>query len=113
MGAAEIDRGDARRIVDQVGQDVAAARGDGHDVVVRAHLQRLEIDLGILPDLGVHQAMEEALEQPLQEPFPAQRPVASHRLLETQISIGLRIAQSRDSKLQPTLPTYCVSVPVS
>ena len=75
--------------------------------------QRLEIDLGVLPDLGVDQPAEEALEQPLQESFTAQRPVAAYRLLEAQINIGPRIDQSKDSKLEPILPTYWVSVPVS
>ena len=77
-------------------------------VVVEAELQGLEIDLGVLPDLGIDQAVEKPLEQPLLEPFLAQRLVASHRLLEAQITIRPRIDQSRDSTLQPTLPTYWV-----
>lgn len=82
-------------------------------MVVGAQLQGLEIDLGILPDLGVDQAVEKPLEQSLQEPFPAQHPVAAHCLLEAQITVRPRIDQPRDSKLEPTLPTYWVSVPVS
>ena len=82
MRAAEIDRGDARGIAGQIGQDVAAARGDRHDMAVGLQRQRLEVDLGVLPDLGIDQAAEKPLEQPLQEALAAQRPVAAHRLLE-------------------------------
>jgi hypothetical protein len=62
MGAAEIERRDARRIAGQVRQDIAAARGDRHDMAVGPQRQGLEIDLGILPDLGVDQAIEKPLE---------------------------------------------------
>ena len=82
MRAAEIDGGDAGGIAGQVGKDVAAARGDRHDVAVGLQRQRLEIDLRILPDRGVDQPAEEALEQPLEEALTAQRPVAAYRLLE-------------------------------
>ena len=44
--------------------------------------QRLEVDLGILPDLGIDQAAEQPLEQPLQESLTAQRPMAAYRLLQ-------------------------------
>lgn len=47
MGAAEIDRSDARRIAHRVGQHVAAARVDRHDMAVGAQLERLEIDFRI------------------------------------------------------------------
>ena len=113
MRAAEIDGGDAGGIGGQVGQDVAAARGDRHDMAVGLQRQRFEVDLRVLPDLGVDQPAEEALEQPLEESFTAQRPVAAYRLLEAQIAIGPRIDQSKDSTLEPILPTYWVSVPVS
>ena len=44
--------------------------------------QCFEIDLRILPDLGLDQPAEEALEQPLEESLTAQSPVAAYRLLE-------------------------------
>ena len=56
---AEIDGGDVSRVGRQVGQHVAAARRDGHDVAVAIERQRLEIDLGIFPDLRVDQAAEQ------------------------------------------------------
>ncbi len=80
--AAEVDGGDAGRPAGQIGQHVATARGDRHDMAVGLQRQRLEIDLGVLPDLGVYQPAEEALEQPLEKSFAAQRPVAAYRLLE-------------------------------
>ena len=100
-------------IAGQVGKDVAAARGDGHDVAIGGERQRLEVDLGILPDLGVDQAAKQSFEQTLQKSFAAQGPVAAYRLFEAQIALSPRIDQSWDSTLETILPTYWVSVPVS
>ena len=72
MRQAEIDRGDFSRIGRQIGQHVAAARRDGHDVAVSIELQRLEIDLGVFPDLRVDQAAEQPLEQAFEEAFAGQ-----------------------------------------
>ena len=65
MGLAEIDRRDLCRTRRQVGEDVAAARGDRHDMTVGPERQRLEIDLGVFPDLGVDQTAEQPFEQTL------------------------------------------------
>ncbi len=69
MRQAEIDGGDLGRIGRQVGQDVAAARGDGHDMAIAVERQRLEIDLRVFPDLRVDQAAEQPLEQAFEKAF--------------------------------------------
>ena len=53
--------------------------------------QRLEIDLGILPDLGVDQAAEQPFEQPLQKTLTGQCAIAPDRLLEADMALGPRI----------------------
>ena len=58
MRAVEIDRGDAGRIGDQIGQHVAAARGDRDDLMSRADVERLHVDDRVLPDLRIDQALE-------------------------------------------------------
>ena len=83
----------------QVGQDVAAARGDRHDVAVRPERQRLEVDLGILPDLGVDQAAEQPLEQSLQETFAGKRAIAPDRLFQADMALGPRIDHSNPLRI--------------
>ena len=43
---------------------------------------RLEVDLGILPDLGVYEALEEPFEHPFQKSLAAQGAMATDSLLE-------------------------------
>ncbi len=61
----EVDRGDGGGIGQEVAHHVAAARGDGDEAVGRFQRQRLHVDLGILPDLGVDEAAEGQGEQPV------------------------------------------------
>ena len=44
--------------------------------------QRLEIDLGIFPDLRVDQAAEQPLEQALEKAFAGQCSMAAHRMFQ-------------------------------
>ena len=105
MGPAEIDGRDVRRVGGQVGEHVAAARGDGHDMAVRPERQRLEVDLGILPDLGIDQAAEQPFEQPLQQTFTGKGAMAPDRL-----SSGGHGSRPADRPLThpgwPQSPTY-------
>ena len=94
MGPAEIDGRDVRRVGGQVGEHVAAARGDGHDMAVRPERQRLEVDLGILPDLGIDQAAEQPFEQPLQQTFTGKGAMAPDRLFQADMALGPRIDHS-------------------
>ncbi len=100
MGNPQVERADAPGIAGQIGQDIAAARGDRHDMTIGLQRQRLQVDLWVFPDLGVNQAMEELLEQPFQKSLAAQRRMTAHGLLEAEMAVGPRIDQSRDSKLE-------------
>ena len=97
MRLAEIDRGDTRGIGGEVGQDVATARCDGHDVTLRCQRHRLHVDLRVFPDLGIDQAAEQPLEQLLQEPLAGHDLMAAHRLLQDRMVLGPRIDQTFDS----------------
>ena len=96
MRPAEVERGDSSRIGCQVGQDVAATRGDGNHMTFGRERQRLEVDFGILPDLGVDQAAEQLLEQTLQKCLARKPPMASSRF-RAAVSSGPRMHQSIDS----------------
>ena len=56
MRPVEVDRGDAGRIGGQIGQHVAAARGDGDDLMSGPDVERLHVDDRVLPDLGIDEA---------------------------------------------------------
>ncbi len=58
---------------------------------VRPERQRLEVDLGILPDLGVDQAAEQPFEQPLQQTFPRKGAITADRLFQSDVTLGPRI----------------------
>ena len=69
MRRVEINRGDRARVGGQIGQDIAAARGDRHDMAVRRDRQRFHVDRGVFPDLRIDEAAkgegEGAFEQAL------------------------------------------------
>src|SRR5260221_7001961 len=91
MREAEIDRGDAGGIRRQIGENVAAARGDGHDMAVRPQRQRLEVELGVLPDLGIDEAAKQPLEQLFQETFTGESAIAPDSLFQTDMALGPQI----------------------
>ncbi len=82
MGAGEIESRDPARIGDQIGQDVAAARRDCHDVAVRRQRQRFHVDLGVFPYLRVDEPLEGEGEEDFEEAGGGQRAIASHCLVE-------------------------------
>ena len=79
MGAVEIDGDDLGRVGGQIGEGVAAARGDGRDAIARAEAQRLEIDDRIFPDLRIDEAAKRGGEQAFEHAGAAQRPAAVNR----------------------------------
>ena len=65
--------------------------------------QRLEVDLGVFPDLGVDEAAEEPLEQPLQKPLAGQRAMAADRLLQADIDSRPADRPTQQLRLEPIL----------
>ena len=66
MVRIEIDRDDALGSRREIIEDVASARRDGDQPVMRLEFQRVEVDRRIFPDLVVHEALEHEREQALQ-----------------------------------------------
>ena len=66
MRPVEVDGGDAGRIGREIGEHVAAARGDRDHLMSRADVERLHVDDRILPDLRIDQALEREREQALE-----------------------------------------------
>ena len=58
MRAVQVDGEDLGRIGGEVGEHVAAAGGDRDDPRARLQLQRLQIDVGVFPDLRIDKALE-------------------------------------------------------
>ena len=67
MRAVEVDRGDAGGIGGQIAHHIAAAGGDGDDMIVRTDRQRLHVDDRILPDLRIDQSLEREGEQAFEQ----------------------------------------------
>jgi hypothetical protein len=67
MRRVEVERHDPGRVGEQVVEDVAAARRDGHDPAVRFEIERFQIDDGIFPDLVIDEAGEPDREQPIEQ----------------------------------------------
>ena len=88
MGAAEIDRSDAAGIGDQIGEDVASTRRDRHHVALRRERERLEVDLGVFPDLGVDQSLERPGEHDFEQAFAREGAIAAHRLVQAMAGRG-------------------------
>ena len=59
----------------QVGEHVAAAGRDGDDAVALAERHRLDVDVGVFPDLRIDQAGEEKRKEAFGEAGPGERPV--------------------------------------
>ena len=78
MRAIEVDRGHVGRIGGQIAHDIAAAGGDGDDVVVGPNGQRLHVDDRVLPNLRINQALERESEQALEHPVARKSRVAMH-----------------------------------
>jgi len=66
MRPIEIDSNDLAGSGGEIGQDVAAARRDGDQARARRERQRPQVDLRILPDLGVDQTAKSEREDALQ-----------------------------------------------
>ena len=60
--------------------------------------QRLEVDLGIFPDLGIDEATEQPCEQALQKPLAGQGAIAADRLFQADIALIPRIGQPSNSR---------------
>jgi hypothetical protein len=82
MRPVEIDRGDAGRIGGQIRQHVAAARGDGNDLMSRPDVERPHVDDRVLPDLGIDEALERKRKHALEHAGARQRFRAVDRGLE-------------------------------
>ena len=104
MSAAEVERGDARRIADQIGQYIAAARGNRDHVAVALERQRLEVDVRVFPDLGVDETVEQSFEEAFEDPFATESAVPAHRLLQSDTAFHLRMAQPDHSGMTPIHP---------
>jgi len=68
--------------------------------------QRLEINLGILPDLGIDQAAEQPFEQPLQKPFAGERAVAPDGLFQADMALGPRFDHSHPLRIDSLRDIY-------
>ena len=66
MIGIEVDGDDLRRIGGQIIENVAAARGDGDQPMVGLEIERLQIDVGVFPDLVIHKPLKHKGEQALQ-----------------------------------------------
>ena len=82
MRSVEVDRGDAGRIGGQVGEHVAAARGDGDHLMPRPDVERGHVDDRVLPDLGIDEALERQREQALEHARARERLRAMDRSFE-------------------------------
>ena len=82
MRPVEVDRGDPGRIGGEVGEDVAAARGDGDHLMPRPDVERGHVDDRVLPDLGIDEALERQREQALEHAGARERLRAMDRSLE-------------------------------
>ena len=61
----EVHRHDPRRIGGEIGQRIAAARGDGDDAVTLLDAERRHIDIRIFPYLRIDQSLEQMSEKAL------------------------------------------------
>ena len=75
----EVHRSDSRGIGREIGEDVAAARGDRHDMTVGRNLQHLHVDHRIFPDLGIDQPAKGESEGAFEQALLAQMFVTMHR----------------------------------
>ncbi len=102
MSAVEVDRGDARRVGGQVGEDIAAAGGDGDHLVTRPDVERLHVDDRVFPDLRVDKLREGEGEHALEHAGARQGPRAMNGGLE--MGVG-RLAGCLRRVSQPVLPS--------
>ena len=61
----EIDRDDTLGVRGQIVQNVATARGDGDQRVMRLKRERFHVDIGVFPDLVVDKSLEHHREETL------------------------------------------------
>jgi hypothetical protein len=67
MRRVQIDRRDRGRVCGQIAEDVAAPARDCDDVTVGRDRQRLHVDDGVLPNLGIDQPAKGKGESALQQ----------------------------------------------
>ena len=85
----EIHGNDLFGICRKIVEDIAAAGSDGEHAVVRLDFERLQIDVGIFPNLVVDKSFEEQREQTFERaPFGGGRPCV-RGAFEKQIGHGL------------------------
>ena len=92
MRPVEVDGVDMRRRTREVGEHVAAARSDGDHAMAFEQVHRLDVDLGVLPDLRIDEAGEEQCEEPLGEARPGERPVLIDGLAELAVPAKAELA---------------------
>ncbi len=82
----EIDRryGDRGRC--KIAQHVAAARRDGDEPLAFLQAQRLEVDDGVFPDLGIDEAAEGERKEPLLDALAGDRLVPMHGLAQPSVA---------------------------
>ena len=97
MGGIEVDRLDLHRVGHEVAHGVAAARRDGDDPARRPELQGRQVDLGVLPDLGVDQPLEQCARTRARgcRAWRSARPAAPRRARgRWPMSVSLEVAAS-------------------
>jgi hypothetical protein len=92
VGFAKIDRGDPRRIGNQVGENIAATGCNRHDMARRRDRQRLHIDFRIFPDLRINQPIEQPGKQIIEHAFIREDAVR-YRMQYIRLVNGLADAQ--------------------
>ncbi len=85
----EVDGDDPCRIGRHVVQDVAAARSDGNQPVLRLEVQGRQVDDRILPDLVIDKPLKHKSKEPLQGASFGVRRLLMGRLVEKQICHGI------------------------
>ena len=88
MRAVEVDGADPCRVGREVGERVAAPRGDGDDVVLRPQPERRHVHHRVFPDLRIDQPAEGRREQAFRYSRFREGPVAMDGLSETQIRLA-------------------------
>ena len=58
MGGIEINRSNMRRIINQIIEHIAAAGCNRHHMAIGLDIQRLHVDLRVLPDLRIDQTFK-------------------------------------------------------
>ena len=83
MRVVEIQRRNSTGIGREIAHDVAAARGDGDDVIARPDRQSFHVHDRIFPDLRIHQSLKSGGEEPFAQSRFRDGPVAMHGFIQS------------------------------